>query len=346
MPRAYEGDKPYIFISYSHKDSKIVMSVIRYLQKHNFRVWYDGGIEAGSEWPEYIASHLKRCECVLSFISEHFVDSLNCRRELVFAQDERKPMMNVFIGDVELSDGMRMQLGLNQAIWKKNFMTDEEFAEAICRAQMIKACKETEVKPQPPKPAPTPAASEPPKASEAAPVSEESEKREPAPAHKAAVKTAAPSPKPASPKAQPPKEKETPKEKKVKGFVKKLTVALELSYVLFGSLSLSAVTAKSYGFWLTVLAVCGLHLAIIIANCTIIRMTGKKLNVTENDDVGVGLFLGCCASSILAVVIGTFCIGYDIHFVLKFLVALGLNIVPAGVGIVAYSVCGFSSGKK
>lgn len=336
MPKAYEGDQPYIFISYSHKDSKTVMSVIRHLEKNHFRVWYDGGIEAGSEWPEYIASHLKNCECVLSFISENFVNSLNCRRELVFAQDERKPMMNVFIGDVELSDGMRMQLGLNQAIWKRNFSTDEDFEEAICRAQMIKACKEPDPKPV------APETHEPvaPKAPPVAPKTPDPVPEKPKAASAPTTKKTKPAPKQEKVEAA-----ETPKDRKIKRFVKYLTVGLELSYILLGSVIISAVTEKYYGFWLTVLAVCGLHLAIIFGNCMIIRLAGKKLSGKGKEDTGVGLFLSCCVSSILAVIIGTFCIGYDLHFILKFLIALGLNIVPAGVGIVAYSVCSFSSDK-
>ena len=313
MPRAYEGDQPYIFISYSHRDSAIVMKVIHALQAQNIRVWYDGGIEAGSEWPEYIASHLKNCECVLSFISEHFVNSMNCRREMIFAQDERKPMMNVFVDEVELSDGMRMQLGLNQAIWKKNFPTDEAFCDAICRARILSACKEPE-KEAPIKPAATPVVTEP----------------EPATVVKEET------PKAKEKKPIPPI---VPIDTKARKFFTWLTVLLELSYILFGTLSLSAMTGKDHGFWLTVLVVCGSHIAIIIINRLIIKIAGKRLPEKTLSGLSTSLFLTCAVSSVLAVVIGTFYVGYDIHGILKFLVSLGFNIVPAAVGIVAYSLC-------
>ena len=80
MIEAYEGSHPYAFISYSHKDADIVMPAIEAMQRQGILIWYDAGIEAGSEWPEYIASHLKNCSCVLTFISENFIDSPNCRR--------------------------------------------------------------------------------------------------------------------------------------------------------------------------------------------------------------------------------------------------------------------------
>lgn len=142
MPIAYEGSKPYIFVSYSHRDTKLVMRIMDYLQKAGYRVWFDGGIEAGSEWPEYIASHLSKCECFLSFISETFVESQNCRRELNFALDLKKPVLNVYIEEVELTAGMRMQLGLSQAMFRNNFKTEADFLEVLSGATILTHCRE------------------------------------------------------------------------------------------------------------------------------------------------------------------------------------------------------------
>ena len=55
----YSGVEPYIFISYSHKDSAIVLPIVEQLDKMGFRVWFDEGIEVGSEWPQFIAEHIK-----------------------------------------------------------------------------------------------------------------------------------------------------------------------------------------------------------------------------------------------------------------------------------------------
>ena len=62
--RPYEGTQPYIFVSYAHKNDAAVLEIIGTLQSRGFRVWYDEGIEAGSEWPESIASHLERAQLV------------------------------------------------------------------------------------------------------------------------------------------------------------------------------------------------------------------------------------------------------------------------------------------
>ena len=39
--------KPYIFISYAHKDSGKVYEIIRNLEDSGYNVWYDGGIDPG-----------------------------------------------------------------------------------------------------------------------------------------------------------------------------------------------------------------------------------------------------------------------------------------------------------
>lgn len=67
----YEGSAPYIFISYAHKDSENVLRVLDVLRKRGYRIWYDDGIEPGSEWPEYIASHLDQASAVIAFISDN-----------------------------------------------------------------------------------------------------------------------------------------------------------------------------------------------------------------------------------------------------------------------------------
>ena len=48
--KPYEGNRPYLFISYAHKQSEEVVSTIRILHEKGWRLWYDEGIPAGSDW--------------------------------------------------------------------------------------------------------------------------------------------------------------------------------------------------------------------------------------------------------------------------------------------------------
>ena len=53
---AYQGDEPYVFVSYAHKDAAMVYEEITRLHEAGCKIWYDEGIEASNEWPEEIAN--------------------------------------------------------------------------------------------------------------------------------------------------------------------------------------------------------------------------------------------------------------------------------------------------
>ena len=316
--RAYEGNKPYLFISYSHKDTEIVFSIIRHLQGHGFRVWFDNGIEAGSEWPEYIASHLMGCACVLTFISKNFVHSPNCRRELTFAQNENKPMLNIYIDDVVLSDGMRMQLGLNQALWRNKFSSDADFYDAVTRAQLMQDCKESTSAPV--KTAPKPAVD--PKPTPA-----------PAPAPKSSMQNNPPADK--KPNADPViTEQHAAKNKQIT----RISVYIEICYVILCAILMTNVTFPGSGFWLPVLTIGGAHLALMVINWIIYRSMAKSLPQEQKEDAGTNMIMAMIGFSILAVIVGAFCVQYDMNGFMKFLVSLGLNAIPAVLGFVIGSI--------
>ena len=142
-PKAYTGEEPYIFISYAHKDSDRVLSLIQGLMDRGFRVWYDAGIEVATEWPEYIAQRLVGSGCVLAFISKAALDSHNCRREINFAIEMKKDPLVVYLEDAELSYGMRMQLGSLQAIYYTRHDTETAFLEKLAEAAVLAPCRGT-----------------------------------------------------------------------------------------------------------------------------------------------------------------------------------------------------------
>ncbi len=138
---AYEGNEPYIFISYSHDDSDTVFPIIRDLQERGFRVWYDAGIEVGTEWPEYIAEHIYNADCVICFISKTALDSPNCRREINFAIELKKKMFAAYLEKVVLTLGMRMQLNTIQAVHANKHRTRDSFLNALANAELLTVCK-------------------------------------------------------------------------------------------------------------------------------------------------------------------------------------------------------------
>lgn len=137
QPEAYEGKAPYIFISYAHKNAEAVLPAIRALEDAGYPVWYDGGIQVGTEWPEYIAEHLLHSSLVIAFISEASIASQNCRQEIVYALDKRKPMIAVHLEEVHLPPGMEMQLNLCQALLAYKHANREGYINELVRAPYI-----------------------------------------------------------------------------------------------------------------------------------------------------------------------------------------------------------------
>ena len=76
---AYED---YAFVSYSHKDSDTVFDIILKLHEAKYRIWYDEGIEAGSEWPQIVAERVLKSALLIVFVSKDFIASQNFRREI------------------------------------------------------------------------------------------------------------------------------------------------------------------------------------------------------------------------------------------------------------------------
>ena len=134
------NDKPYVFVSYAHADKEIVMPTINAMSSNGINIWYDGGIEAGSEWPEYIAEKVISCTRFILFVSDNYLKSQNCKRELNFAISRKKEILSIYLHDVELSPGMEMQLGTYQAFFRNRFATNELFFYALCKEHFFDPC--------------------------------------------------------------------------------------------------------------------------------------------------------------------------------------------------------------
>ncbi len=97
--KPYEGKRPYVFISYAHLQSETVVDTIRILHEKRYRLWYDEGIPAGSDWPANIAQHMQDCERVIFFLSERAMESPNCYSEMRTACRLGKPVLVVRLED-------------------------------------------------------------------------------------------------------------------------------------------------------------------------------------------------------------------------------------------------------
>ena len=144
MPIPYIGEEPYIFVSYAHKDSEVVMRAIALLQQSGFRVWYDEGIDPGSEWPDTIEKYLERSSYFIGFISANALDSNYCKCELHTAFNERKKMLIIYLENIKLEGGLKMQLSSRQSIHWYKYESENAFFKKLLTASGLNDCRESE----------------------------------------------------------------------------------------------------------------------------------------------------------------------------------------------------------
>lgn len=113
---AYQGNEPYIYVSYAHSDSDAVLEHIKKLRNAGFRIWYDGGIAPGTNWPEEIALAVSNAACILVFMSPDAAASRDIKTEIAFALSKKKYMVCVYMRKTTLPLGLEMQLGNVTAI--------------------------------------------------------------------------------------------------------------------------------------------------------------------------------------------------------------------------------------
>ena len=130
----------------------------------------------------------------MGFITNHYLASENCRREMNFALKRQIPYLSIMLEEVTMSAGVEMQLSANQAIFKYKMPSEEDFYRMINVTGVLQSSREL------PAPKPEPAK---PEAVKPEPVKPEAVKPEPA---VPAAPPAAKAPKEKKAKEKPPKD--------------------------------------------------------------------------------------------------------------------------------------------
>lgn len=113
---AYLGTDPYLFVSYSHADAAVVYPEIQFLHGRGHRIWYDEGIEVGSEWSDAIANAIEGCAQFLVFMSLRAAASKHVKEEIYHAFCKEKSILCVYLEPTVLPPGLEMRLGPFQAV--------------------------------------------------------------------------------------------------------------------------------------------------------------------------------------------------------------------------------------
>lgn len=100
----YDGSKPFLFVSYSHADSALVVPFIKRIHDSGYRLWYDEGIPAGNDWPESVRHHLNSAAGMLFFESDFSAASKNCELELAQAEKRGIPITRIPVDFASFED--------------------------------------------------------------------------------------------------------------------------------------------------------------------------------------------------------------------------------------------------
>ncbi len=114
----------YIFISYSHADSKIADILIQRLDQVGYRVWVDRrGISGGEHWRQEIVDAIENCTVFILGLSRNSVQSENVRKELDIADSAQRPIIPVeFQQTPDLPTYLKYQLaGIQRITLLSNF---------------------------------------------------------------------------------------------------------------------------------------------------------------------------------------------------------------------------------
>ena len=130
---AYDGDDHFAFVSYSHRDYKMVFKEIERFNKQGLNIWFDEGIAPGNEWLAEIGQALSNASLFIVFISPNSVGSKYVRKEITFAISHDIPFIAIYIEKTDLPIQLDLALGDLQAIFKYG-MNDEEYYRRYTKA--------------------------------------------------------------------------------------------------------------------------------------------------------------------------------------------------------------------
>ena len=94
---AYTGKEPYLFVSYSHRDTAKVYSILDALYDRKYRLWYDESCETGNDFRDELRMRIENAEAVLLFVSESSMASPFCGMEIIVARENNKRLYPIYL---------------------------------------------------------------------------------------------------------------------------------------------------------------------------------------------------------------------------------------------------------
>jgi hypothetical protein len=98
-PKAYNGDEPFLFISYKREQLREASRIMFRLQAMGCRIWYDREIHPGEEWPKVLRDKISQSKGVFFMGSLESITSKPIQMELRYALAVKKRIFPVRTDD-------------------------------------------------------------------------------------------------------------------------------------------------------------------------------------------------------------------------------------------------------
>ncbi|MGA9993900.1 MAG: toll/interleukin-1 receptor domain-containing protein [Pyrinomonadaceae bacterium] len=140
-------DGPFIFVSYSSKDSYFVHPEIKRIEIQGYETWYDKEkLQPGLFWDDQICKAIKACACFIVFITQNAIDSNNVLDEMDQALKAGKPFICINWEKVELPPRFQEPVRNIQALDRYS-LHKCEYEEPLSRA-LSEYIKRREISPK------------------------------------------------------------------------------------------------------------------------------------------------------------------------------------------------------
>lgn len=96
---AYTGPEPYLFVSYSHRDTAKVYPILDALHDRKYRIWYDESCENGNDFRDELRQRIENCSAVVLFVSNASMNSPFCGMEVIVARENGKRLYPIYLED-------------------------------------------------------------------------------------------------------------------------------------------------------------------------------------------------------------------------------------------------------
>lgn len=123
-----------IFVSYSHKDNKVVEQIVDILRETSgMEVWFDHKLRGGDNYFSVIANQIIKNKHFVFVVSNNSIESDWCLRELEFAASEKRHIIAIWLDNIDIAPRIKLVIQNTHYInWYS--VTEKIFSQSVAVA--------------------------------------------------------------------------------------------------------------------------------------------------------------------------------------------------------------------